>query len=54
MLLQMSDKCVRDYLLQMDEMFKQSGLGIERFTKEAMPVPQQVARGGHSHKEDPP
>lgn len=31
MLLQMSDKCIRDYLLQMDEVFRESGRALHEF-----------------------
>lgn len=38
MVLQMSDKCIRDFLCQVDEIFKETALALERFVKTKIPV----------------
>lgn len=41
MVFQMCDKCVRDYLWQMDEMYRESGVFIDDFCNSVVPVERQ-------------
>jgi hypothetical protein len=54
MVLQASDRCIRDYLWQMEELFQLSGLDIVRFCSSSLPLDQQDAalRSAAKNKRD--
>jgi hypothetical protein len=54
MVLQMSDKCIRDFLCQLDEIYKESALPLGDFVKTCVPVSKQnvaLKRASQNKKE---